>query len=96
MSIDKQLQHKTELLCNFTNYKAESIKYFGESKIKNLWRVLYELRSHIAHGNVYSFTGELTCLKDLESVNGFLSDLVRQILRTALKQYQLVADLREC
>ncbi|BCJ06708.1 hypothetical protein PRtIB026_A35360 [Pseudomonas sp. RtIB026] len=96
MSIDKQLQHKTELLCNFTNYKAEPIKHFGEVKIKNLWKILYELRSHIAHGNVYSFTGELTCLGDLENVNEFLSGLVRKILCTALNQYQLVADLREC
>lgn len=96
MSIDKQLQHKTELLCNFTNYKSEPIRHFGEIKIKNLWKVLYELRSHIAHGNVYNFSGELTCLKDLENVNEFLSGLVRQILSTALSQYQLVVDLREC
>jgi len=96
MSIGKQLQHKTELLCNFTNYKAEPLKHFGDIQIKKLWEVLYELRSHIAHGNVYRFTGDLTCLKDLKNVNEFLSDLVRQILSTALSQYQLVADLREC
>lgn len=96
MSIDKQLQHKTELLCNFTSYKTEPVRHFGEIKIKNLWKILYELRSHIAHGNVYNFTGELTCLRDLQNVNEFLSGLVRQILSTALSQYQLVADLREC
>lgn len=97
MSIEKQLQHKTELLCNFTNYKAEPLKHFGNVDIKKLWRLLYELRSHIAHGNVYSFsTKELICLKDLENVNEFLSGLVKQILSTALSQYQLVADLREC
>lgn len=96
MSIDKQLQHKTELLCNFTNYRTEPVKYFGEINAKKLWSVLYELRSNIAHGNIYSFTGDLTRLKSLENVNDFLSSLVKKILSTALSQYQLVSDLREC
>jgi len=96
MSIDKQLQHKTELLCNFSNYRSEPIRYFGDDNPKKLWSNLYELRSNIAHGNVYSFDGDLARLKNLENVNGFLSSLVRQILSTALSQYQLVADLREC
>ncbi|MEE5042254.1 hypothetical protein V2J81_02710 [Pseudomonas alliivorans] len=96
MSIDKQLQNKTELLFNFSSYKTDPASYFGGINLKKLWRVLYELRSNIAHGNVYSFTGDLSCLKDLQNVNQFLSGLARQILRTAVNQYQLVADLREC
>ncbi|UVK96423.1 HEPN domain-containing protein [Pseudomonas sp. B21-048] len=96
LSIQKQLQRKTELLCNYIGFDTQNTKFFKPLGIKKLWEKLYALRSSIAHGNIYDIRIDAPELIDLQTVNSFMEQLVREMLRTAIDQYQLVADLREC
>lgn len=94
-SITNQLIYKTQLLLNMSgpvNHKA----IFHNVNHDTLWKRLYSLRSNIAHGNKFDFTKELSCLKDIDTVNFYLDMVVQKLLRFSLDHQTMVDDLRSC
>ncbi|MBL9125189.1 MAG: hypothetical protein JNG90_16250 [Planctomycetaceae bacterium] len=67
---------------------------FGKAPREQIWNRLYEYRSTVAHGAVMKFGGKFECLKDAETVTKFLERVVVAVMRLALDETQLVADLK--
>lgn len=61
-----------------------------------LWTRLYEYRSKIAHGAPTDFSGRFQCLKSAETALEFISWATVAVMRQALEEPELIADLREC
>ncbi|MDO8825814.1 HEPN domain-containing protein [Methylophaga sp.] len=95
-SITHQIKNKIKLLSKRFEIKPMQDEIFGGIAEANLWKKLYQLRSNIAHGQVYDFSGELKCLRELQNVNSFLDEVVRELIKLAIEEPALVADIREC
>ena len=67
---------------------------FTDSKKETVWKKLYEYRSAIAHGGALQFDRGLSVLKDAPVARGFLEEATKAVLRHALKEPELVLDLR--
>lgn len=98
-SISHQLREKISLM----NYRFQSplllSDFFGNSKDLQLGKVvskLYDYRSDIAHGNSPDFKNGLGILVNHESVCRFLHTLVRRLIIQAVKEPELMRDLRKC
>ncbi|MEE9163150.1 MAG: hypothetical protein V3U35_09315, partial [Candidatus Neomarinimicrobiota bacterium] len=63
---------------------------------KKLWNQLYDYRSKIAHGAAPEFNGRFQRLKDFPTVLEFISSATVAVMRQALEEPKLIADLREC
>lgn len=63
---------------------------------KTLWNRLYEYRSKIAHGATPDFRGRLQCLKDPDTALEFISRATVALMRQAIEEPDLIADLRAC
>lgn len=61
-----------------------------------LWTRLYEYRSAIAHGATANFSGRLQCLKNPAAALDFISSATVAVMRQALEEPDLIADLRAC
>jgi hypothetical protein len=58
---------------------------------------LYKLRSTIAHGKRPDFIkGDLKVLGGLDKATSFVAGATWRVMRQALKEPELLADLREC
>ena len=57
---------------------------------------MYEYRSILDHGDEASFDGSLHLLGNGENATKLLKDSVKMVMRQALKEPQLLVDLREC
>lgn len=93
-SISHQIAAKVKLLSNRFEDRVEHD--FGPIDEVNLWKKLYGFRSKLAHGGKVDFTGAYQVLTDAYSVQCFLEDFLRTLLRFALKEPQLCRDLKEC
>jgi hypothetical protein len=67
---------------------------FGDTRVDQLWRRLYEYRSTVAHGGQPDFGGSLQVLKSRDIVSDFLDTVVKALIRHALDEPELVLDLR--
>ncbi|ACT14474.1 MULTISPECIES: HEPN domain-containing protein [Pectobacterium] len=94
-SITNQLVYKTRLLLNMSGVANHQL-YFSEINYDALWKKLYKLRSHIAHGNNFSFQKDLSSLKDITTVNNYLDSVVQKLIKFSLNNQQLVDDLKLC
>lgn len=100
-SITRQIRTKMTLLAarfrNSLEYSGVgTIGDLGENHLKNLWNDLYSLRSAIAHGDSPDFKKELKRLGDLTKAESFLRGALRAVMRQALDEPRLLADLRNC
>ena len=96
-SITYQLRSKIALLEKRFQSPVNFQQYFGDTEPKNLWQKLYGLRSCVAHGNKYDFTtGKYQILGSLENTNHFLDETVREIIKLAIEEKDLIQDLKEC
>lgn len=94
-SITRQVKKKITLLDNRWSPRLD-YSVFGTSKPEAIWGKMYELRSAIAHGDAPDFKQSLKTLKDRANARSLLIRTVRAVARHALREPQLVADLREC
>jgi len=70
---------------------------FGtDVKPATLWTRLYEYRSAIAHGATADFSGRLQCLKNPAAALEFIGATTVAVMRQALEEPDLIADLRAC
>ncbi len=95
-SITHQIKNKLHLLSKRFDIELNHQEYFGEINHQNLWSKLYSLRSDIAHGQTYNFSGTNTCLKSLENTNIFLDHVVKELIKLSINEPELISDLREC
>ena len=99
-SLSLQLKKKINLLNNQFENKIEIQNYFkgsDQNTLETLVGKLYDYRNDIAHGNSSDFENDLQILgNSKENILSFLLELLRRILIFALKQPQLVADLKAC
>ena len=61
-----------------------------------LWTRLYEYRSAVAHGATPNFEGRLKCLRDHATALEFISCATVALMRQALEEPDLIADLKAC
>jgi len=95
-SITHQIKHKLNLLSKRFDNTLNHQDYFGVITYTKLWSKLYGLRSDIAHGQSYDFTGRNTCLKSLENTNMFLDEIAKELIKLVISESELISDLREC
>jgi hypothetical protein len=95
-SITHQIKHKLNLLSKRFDQAVKHEEYFGEIGYPKLWGKLYGLRSDIAHGQKYDFTGANGTLKSLENVNNFLDKVSKELIKLSIEEHELISDLREC
>lgn len=94
-SITRQVKKKITLLDNRWTPRLDYTA-FGTANTESIWGRMYALRSAIAHGDVPDFRNSLQMLKDRGKAGGLLMSTVRAVARYALREPQLVTDLREC
>lgn len=94
-SITRQVKKKLTLLGHRCN---PSIDYspFGGTGTETVWGKMYDCRSSLAHGGLPDFKNNLQALGNLRNAMGLLRQTVKAVIRHALSEPQLVADLREC
>ncbi len=93
-----QLCKKIPLLNHRLNPKIDFVSYFQcdhDAKEETIIERLYLKRSIIVHGNQESLEKKLQMISKGDEV-AFLRLLVRKIISYALKEPQLLRDLREC
>lgn len=96
-SITHQIKNKLNLLSKRFDCAIEHRHYFGAVGFQTLLNKLYALRSDIAHGQMYSFTsGDYQLLRNLENVNKFLDEIVREIIKLSINEFQLIEDIKAC
>jgi hypothetical protein len=95
-SITKQVRSKMALLNNRFDRPIAYDDYFAGTVPDKIWSKLYALRSDVAHGSIPSFEGALQALGDMRKATQFVQMAVKRVMRQALIEPRLVADLRRC
>lgn len=93
-SISHQIAAKVKLLSNRFERGVEHD--FGSIEDGKLWKKLYDFRSKLAHGGKVDFRGTFQILTDAYTVQLFLEEFLRALLRFALVEPRLCMDLKEC
>jgi hypothetical protein len=95
-SISHQIRGKIKLLSHRFDEPLNTSELFGNIKSEKLWSKLYAFRSKVAHGDVPKFNGELSVLKNKDTVMEFIEIVCKQLLIQSLKEPELFQDLRAC
>ena len=92
-SINRQIRKKITLVQRRLPRQI-SYSYFDSAPTETIWNKLYEFRSRIAHGGNIDFDKSLSLLRDSYTVESFLKEAIRLVLRGALEEPDLFIDLR--
>lgn len=96
-SITHQMQAKIPLLSKRFQTPLDYSWFFGDAGVKKVWQGLYGYRSAVAHGGTPDFQSrDLKILKNSHNADSFLREVVKALLRQALKEPQLYKDLQSC
>lgn len=94
-SLNHQIKTKIPLLRKKFQRTLDYKKHFAFTDEKKLWGSLYDFRSKIVHeGN--ENIGKTKELKSLDNITDFLKETVKLLILFALKEPQLITDLKEC
>jgi Apea-like HEPN len=93
-SITRQVKRKLALLSNRWQPRLD-YAVFGEATPDSIWSQMYAYRSALAHGGEPDFEKKLKLLNP-SSALALLRQAVTAVLRQAIKEPQLIADLRSC
>jgi hypothetical protein len=94
-SLTRQIKKKLSLL----NHRfIDPIEYgaFGDTSAEKIWTTMYICRSQLAHGRVPDFTKDLQLLKSYDQALSLLKETTKLVIVQALREPQLLVDLREC
>ena len=94
-SLTHQIREKMVLLDNRFGIRLD-YSCFGGTEARKTWQHLYAYRSAIAHGGMPDFKSKLSALRDEATAIAFLDRAAKTLLMHALKEPQLVLDLRTC
>ena len=98
-SLSHQLKEKLTLFGNrFTDplRLEEHLPLPAGTDFKKVIAKLYSYRSKVAHGTEVEFRGELSVLKNHETVCRFLRVIVRKLILQAVSEPALFRDLKSC
>ncbi len=96
-SITHQMQAKIPLLSKRFQTPLDYSRFFSIVAEKKVWQGLYGYRSAVAHGGTPDFQSrDLKILKNAQNADAFLREVVKALLKQALKEPQLYQDLRNC
>lgn len=100
-SISSQLEGKLNLLNNLFVDKiniTEFIKGPDTLTLGKVIRLIYDYRSSIAHGNLVDFSRKLSVLSkvSIHEIINLLRLVIKKIIYLALKEPQLIDDLKKC
>jgi hypothetical protein len=94
-SITRQIKKKVALV----DHRCQPhIDYgaFAEASKEKIWSKMYEYRSSLAHGGAPAFDGDLKLLGKPENALKLVKETVKAVIRQALIEPQLLADLKDC
>lgn len=95
-SITRQITQKIKLLNARFRKPLPYRENFGEAKSDKVWKALYAVRSAVAHGGELKFQGDQALAKSLDHTERFVRTALRAVMRQALEEPQLIADLKDC
>jgi hypothetical protein len=97
-SITRQVTQKMALLNRRFGRPIDYTQEFGAggTKPETIWKKLYGVRSALAHGSRPDFGGPFRILSGIERVDRFIEAATRRVMRQALEEPQLLADLKNC
>jgi hypothetical protein len=94
-SITRQVKKKLALLEHRCQPRID-YSSFAKADKQKVWGKMYSYRSLLAHGGATTFDGELQMLRSHENALELLKQTVKAIIRQALIEPQLLADLKDC
>ena len=95
-SLNHQISTKIPLLFRRMEDGVNHVPFFGEIEISKLWKDLDGVRSAFAHGDHADFKGKFSKLKEFALVERYVYLSMKALLRLALREPQLIYDLRAC
>jgi hypothetical protein len=96
-SITRQVTQKLALLDNRWESRLDYTSFQNGARHETIWKKMYSYRSAVAHGDVPDFgSGDLALLVSPERAMALIKQSVKAVLRFALVEPRLVADLRDC
>jgi len=95
-SLNHQISTKMSLLSKRFERQLDYGLHFGESDNEKIWKKLYGYRSALAHGTPADFGTKFKMLKDSANVLNFVKEAVKLTLLFAMKETELLADLKKC
>jgi Apea-like HEPN len=96
-SLSHQLSTKIPLLFGRMDNPPNHSTDFPGIELGALWKKLYAVRSAIAHGSGLDFKSpKFAVLRDFQVVHRYVYASMKALLRFALREPQLVYDLRAC
>jgi len=95
-SITRQVRSKLALLNNRWTIPLD-YSAFSDTNHDTIWNKMYDYRSQLAHGGRPDFKHrELIALRDASTAFKLLKQTTKNVLRQALEEPQLLADLKNC
>lgn len=94
-SITRQVKTKLALL-NSRFDRPIDYSPFSQVAADKVWTKMYDYRSSIAHGAEPDFIRELMLLNNAQVAQHLLAQTTKSVVRQALREPQLLADLRNC
>jgi hypothetical protein len=94
-SITRQIKKKVPLV-DHRSKPCIDYSAFGKAKVDAIWTQMYDYRSCLAHGKTPDFARELKTLGNHDRALSLIKETVKTVLRRALIEPQLLADLRDC
>lgn len=96
-SLNHQLSTKMPLLMRRFEPPLIMADYFDIADEKKTWKLLYRLRSKVAHGEFGAFArGTQSPLRNIDTVFKFVRSSLKRLLILSLKEPQFVFDLKAC
>lgn len=95
-SLTYQIKTKMALLTKRFERTLDHNSYFEDSTQETIWSKLYRYRSKVVHGEQAEFGSDFQILKNRNSVISFLTEAVKLLILCALKEAELVTDLKKC
>jgi hypothetical protein len=95
-SLSHQIRTKLPLLRKRFADPLDHFSQFPSIEEENLWKKLYAYRSKIVHGEDSQLSGDLTSLKQVESVIAFLRETSKRLIHLSLREPQFMTDLKKC
>lgn len=92
-SLTHQLKTKLNLL-ESRFVRELDFSPFGKTSKEKVWSTLYKYRSYIAHGNRFDFDKDFATLKSRDVALGFLREVTKLVIISALKEPKFIEDLK--
>jgi hypothetical protein len=94
-SITRQIIKKLTLLHHRLPHPID-YSAFGNAPPETIWKKMYAYRSAVAHGGAPDFAREFSLLANHEQALGLVRETTKGVITQAMREPQLVIDLREC